>query len=384
MPADSCQEIAIIILNNCYFAGMKKLAFIILSTLSISCGISRKIHKDVAEVRFLDEYVIPEGIEIEGKEIGGLSGIDYDGQQYYLVCDQASAPRFYKAEINLFENKIDTIKFTDQVLIEKGNEYKNTYLDLESIRKLPNSDLLISSEGLISESKDPGIFRISENGELKTSFELPDYFKASGSQKPRNNGVFEATTLTDDETATWVATELPLEEDGEEPRFYPTTSLVRFTKFDIASGKPRSQFVYRLDGIPKIPINVFAVNGITEILEYEKDQFLVLERAYSAGYGAKGNTVKIFQVNASTAENTLEMPVLNKKKVKPVQKNLIFNFNSVKNKLTDRIIDNIEGITFGPQLPNGKQSLILVSDNNFSSYSRQLNQIILLEIDIKK
>ncbi|UXE64571.1 MAG: esterase-like activity of phytase family protein [Woronichinia naegeliana WA131] len=30
-------------------------------------------------------------------------------------------------------------------------------------------------------------------------------------------------------------------------------------------------------------------------------------------------------------------------------------------------IDNVEGITFGSTLPNGERSLILVSDNNFSS-----------------
>jgi hypothetical protein len=27
-------------------------------------------------------------------------------------------------------------------------------------------------------------------------------------------------------------------------------------------------------------------------------------------------------------------------------------------------LDNIEGITFGPTLPNGERSLVLVSDNN--------------------
>jgi glycerophosphoryl diester phosphodiesterase len=30
-------------------------------------------------------------------------------------------------------------------------------------------------------------------------------------------------------------------------------------------------------------------------------------------------------------------------------------------------LDNIEGITFGPTLPNGQQSIVLVSDNNFNS-----------------
>jgi hypothetical protein len=62
---------------------------------------------------------------------------------------------------------------------------------------------------------------------------------------------------------------------------------------------------------------------------------------------------------------------------------LVFNFNDVKQQLTQGIIDNIEGITFGPKLPNGNQSLLLVSDNNFQAFGLQLNQFILMEISTK-
>ena len=65
-------------------------------------------------------------------------------------------------------------------------------------------------------------------------------------------------------------------------------------------------------------------------------------------------------------------------------KELVFNFNSVKDQLTNGIIDNIEGMCFGPELKNGKRSLMLVSDNNFNSFADQINQFILMEIDIKK
>jgi hypothetical protein len=58
----------------------------------------------------------------------------------------------------------------------------------------------------------------------------------------------------------------------------------------------------------------------------------------------------------------------------------VFNFEDIKNQLTAGIIDNIEGITFGPKLANGNQSLLLISDDNFQLYGKQLNQLILLEI----
>jgi hypothetical protein len=77
------------------------------------------------------------------------------------------------------------------------------------------------------------------------------------------------------------------------------------------------------------------------------------------------------------------MESLRKSTYKKAPKKLIFDFKSIKNFLTEEIIDNIEGMTFGPDLPNGKKSLILVSDDNFSSFSRQINQFILLELEIK-
>jgi len=62
---------------------------------------------------------------------------------------------------------------------------------------------------------------------------------------------------------------------------------------------------------------------------------------------------------------------------------LVFDFKLVQNQLKENIIDNIEGMTFGPDLPNGNKTLLLVSDNNFSSLGRQISQIILMEVEIK-
>jgi hypothetical protein len=42
-------------------------------------------------------------------------------------------------------------------------------------------------------------------------------------------------------------------------------------------------------------------------------------------------------------------------------------------------IDNIEGVTFGPDLPNGHKTLIFVSDNNFSK--EQKTQFLLFEVN---
>ncbi|RYE19039.1 MAG: esterase-like activity of phytase family protein, partial [Sphingobacteriaceae bacterium] len=41
-------------------------------------------------------------------------------------------------------------------------------------------------------------------------------------------------------------------------------------------------------------------------------------------------------------------------------------------------IDNVEGATFGPTLPNGHKSIIFVADNNFSKTEK--TQFFLFEV----
>ena len=41
-------------------------------------------------------------------------------------------------------------------------------------------------------------------------------------------------------------------------------------------------------------------------------------------------------------------------------------------------IDNIEGVTFGPTLPNGHQTLLFVADNNFNPLEQ--SQLLLFEV----
>lgn len=364
---------------------MKKIpALFLFLLLMASCAVTKKIESDSVEVKFLDEFVVPADEELSNTRIGGLSGIDYHEGKYYLVSDQSSNPRIYIADINIAESRIVNVKFNQLISVKKKDKFKDHVFDLEAVRYNKRDDgFIVTSEGLIDEGKDPGIFVISMLGETYNSFKIPDYFKAEKEQKPRNNGVFEGVTESTDKKSYWVAMELPLEKDGPKPKIFPTRSHVRITKFDKITGLPLKQFAYKLDGVAKLPINYFAVNGVTEILEFAPDKFLMLERSYSAGYGSNGNTVKIFEVDASKATNTLEFDQLKGEKYQKAEKKLLFNFNSVKDQLTNEIIDNIEGMCFGPKLENGEQSLLLVSDNNFNSFAKQINQFILMQINFK-
>ena len=60
----------------------------------------------------------------------------------------------------------------------------------------------------------------------------------------------------------------------------------------------------------------------------------------------------------------------------PVQKELLFDLADLGLPL-----DNVEGISFGPKLADGRQSIVLVSDNNFSG--TQFTQFLAFAIDLE-
>jgi hypothetical protein len=103
--------------------------------------------------------------------------------------------------------------------------------------------------------------------------------------------------------------------------------------------------------------------------------FLALERGFSAGVG---NTVKLYQVNTQGALDVLGHSRLVPGRRVEVDDELLppgpFEIDPAvtKTELLDIEADlgiepdNLEGIALGPVLPDGRQSLIVVSDNNFS------------------
>lgn len=360
---------------------MKKIFLLAFFAISlVGCKSSKIGSTRNLQLRYLDDHVLAEDLIVEKTLVGGLSGVDFHDGQFYLVSDQPGNPRFYTARIHISDEKIDSVSFSGVTRMKISDSLKNEHLDLEGILFDPEKqEFLFTSEGSIKNKKDPMLFRATPNGEFVESFEIPTNFLAESDKKPRDNGTFEGLARSYDNKGVWVAMELPLKTDGPKPKLIKTKSPVRITYFDSKTGKAIKQFPYLLEPIAKIPWLYFAVNGVTDLLEYAPNKFLILERGYASGHGSKGNTVRIFEVDASLGTNTLDRNNLGVTFYNPAKKELVFDFKWVKKHLSEEIIDNIEGITFGPILPNGNRSIILISDNNFNSLGKQLNQIILME-----
>jgi len=356
---------------------MKQIVFLIFCIIFFNCkSIDVKL-SDELKLQFLDEFVLADDIMVDGTLVGGLSGIDYHNEKFYLVCDDSYNPRYYEAKIEISDRKISAVE------IQKVVQIKDTthFLDLESIRfNSDNNQILLTSEGHIKRQKNPMLFSLNYKGETNKIFEIPSQFYSNSLQKPRHNGTLEGMCQSIDGKGIWIAMELPLEMDGPEPKTSKTNSPVRITYINTNNQKLHKQFAYKLDAIAKQPKGDFAVNGLTEILEYDKNKFFIVERSFSSGLGNQGNTVKIFKVNVEKATNIVSYESLINAKYRTCTKELLFDLEDIRDKLTNNSVDNIEGISFGPKLPNGNMTLLLVADNNFNKLGEQLNQFILFEV----
>lgn len=354
-----------------------RVSLFLLGLFVVGCGSTKlKTSKDL-KINFLSEYIVPDNLILDNTLVGGLSGIDYYNGRYYLVCDDSNNPRVYEAKIVIDGNKISYITFEKVISIDDSSKF----LDLESIRYDSNlNQILLTSEGHILGQKDPLFFSIYPNGQIQNTFQIPDAFKSNSIQKPRHNATLEGLCIASDNKGYWLGMELPLEADGTEPQYTPSKSPIRITYISSKTKSPEKQFAYFLEPVAKKAMGNFSVNGLTDLVQYNANTFLILERSYSSGLGNQGNTIKLFEANVSDVTNTINMNSLKDSEFIAAKKRLLINFENLRDRLTDKSIDNIEGITFGPKLSNGHQSLILVSDNNFNILGKQFNQFILLEL----
>lgn len=367
------------------------------ATLLLSCTSQKKLTgKSITSLTFVSEFDLPNRMQFQGTTVGGLSGIDYvpGDDIYHLICDDRSdmAPaRFYTAKIVLGGKGIDTVQLLNvtTLLQKNGDPYPNKTKDPfhvpdpEAMRfNVANKTLVWSSEGERVVRNDrivlinPSINIIDASGQLRDTMPLPSNLHMTATEKgPRQNGVLEGLAFADDFQTLYASVEEPLYDDGPRAGWPDTAGWIRIIKYNMATKQPAAQYAYRIDPVVQEPISrgAFVVNGVPDILAVNDHQLLVTERSFSTG--RLTCNIRIYLAELKGADNVADISDLHQNSAfKPITKKLLLNMDTL-----GRWIDNVEGATFGPRLPNGKRSLIFVSDDNFAPFEK--TQFLLFEVD---
>lgn len=345
------------------------------------------------QIEYLDEFILPQQ-EFENTTVGGLSGIVYDrGRDRLLaISDDRSrlAPaRYYTLNLDLDQTDTGSIKIQDITVKgvtylhnEQGVNYPSDTIDAEGITLTPRNTLFISSEGVASTNIPPSLSEYTLEGAMQENIALPTavFPNLDFTQGIQENRAFEALTTSphglasDDPFRLFTATELALIQDQTEQVSEPSRiRLLHYSFNSVSRPLLLAENLYLLE--PNSDTTM--INGLTELVALDTEGFLLsLERTFGlTGFGAK-----IFQVATGNATDVSAIESLrgDLSEIRPLKKKLLLDLDELDIKL-----DNLEGMTLGPQLADGSRSLILVSDNNFKPEPEQVTQFLLFRLGDK-
>ncbi|MEH1888204.1 MAG: esterase-like activity of phytase family protein [Nostoc sp.] len=342
---------------------------------------------EVSSIEFIGEATLPKGLIFKKTEVGGLSGITYDAKNnlYYAISDdrgKKATARFYTLKIGLSKGELQKGKVlpvsVTTLLNKNGQTFRPGEIDTESIALNNKATVFISSEGDAGKLINPFIkeFSLSSGKEIKT-LSIPNKFLPDKSSKKgiRNNLAFESLTITPDKKHLFTATENALIQDGVAAK--PNIgSPCRILQYNLLNNQPEKEFLYQTEPVsPFLNFTGKFISGLPDLLALDNQgHFLSLERSFTS----LGFAIFLFQVSLEGADDIHKIDSLlaiNSNSIKPVSKKLLLDLRTL-----NVLLDNIEGLTLGPKLPDGQQSLILISDNNFNSLQR--TQILAFKIKI--
>lgn len=338
-------------------------------------------HTRAPALEFLGQQVFPTDTQFAGTAFGGLSGFAYDERRgvFYALSDDQVNMRFYTLRIGVSSGApaVEIVAVTP-LRDAAGQLFASFSADPEGLALTKDDTLVLTSEGFATRLIDPWVREFGLDGRQLGELPVPDAFdpNAAGTRGVRQNLGFESAATAPNGRFLFTGTEAALVQDGP-PATVGAGSPARILRYNLQRRALDRQYLYWTDPIaePPVPATQFAVNGLVELLPLNNQFLLAMERSFSVGAPDTGNTIKLYGVALPGADdvNNFDSLAALLGGLQPVAKSPLLDLDALGIPL-----DNVEAMAFGPDLPDGRRSLILVSDNNFAP--AQFTQFLLFAV----
>jgi hypothetical protein len=308
-------------------------------------------------------YTLPQS-DFNGATLGGFSALTYSSQanKIYALVDDKANPRFYTLSLSATDSpststplKVEAVTLLKDPLQLDSSEPFPT-LDGEGLVLTRHGTVFVASEGNQSLKIPPRLseFKV-DGGAWQQDLPLPKQFWMLNPDDDilalgvNPNQGFESLAISAEGDRLFTATAAPLKQDASQP-------FSRFLHYWIGEPEPIliSEHLYPLDSDPKDG----TLHALTDLVSIDNaGHFLSLERSYSptTGYGAT-----LYQLATGVATDISGIRTLppSLKGIVPILKQPLLNLAELNIPL-----QNLEGLSIGPQLTDGSRSLLLISDN---------------------
>jgi hypothetical protein len=323
-------------------------------------------------------------VKIPADQLGAFgSGLAYTGFGHRFIAvndrgfDNGTTP--YLCRFQIFDLAVDpgtktltpTLLATRLLTREDGKQYigssaaftgtdatQNLRLDPEGIRVAPDGTFYLSDE------YGPVFYHFDQSGKRLAAIPLPTKFEIAHpdadakaetdgniSGRVTNRGM-EGLAITPDGAALVGIMQSPLIQDGGRDGVN-----ARILRVDLKTGKTQ-EYLYPFD-TPKM--------GVSEIVAVNGHQFLVDERDSKTGTKAKAKNLYLIDLDGATDISAIaQLPLTGTPAgVQPVSKHLFLSLIDPQFGLAGADFpEKIEGLAFGPDLPDGRHTLFVTNDND--------------------
>jgi 3-phytase len=333
------------------------------------------------------QFSIPSGQRIppiSGLPFGGISGLAQNPLapgELFGISDAQRGGRVYRFTLGTDGPtlKIDT---SEPVVLEASPGDADP-ADFEGLARLPGGGFLVASEGSTREPRrPPSIDEYGRHGEFVARLPMRERYapevRGPLTRGARGNAGFESLAIAPDGRTFFTGVETALVQDGE-PAGFDRGTRTRLLEYRMRHGRfePAREFVYELAPVQRPSFTPgFFINGLVELLVISPTTLLALERGYTESVDDNTigmNDIRVYRVSLTGATDVSGFDsIKDRQDIVPVQKTLVLDLKDVQGLDSSLApsLDNFEGMAFGPRLPDGRPTLVLVSDDNFSTRQR--------------